>query len=102
MSIKAGEADRRDPCPYCETGVPIHAERKFGSTHCSGCQRTLWYAVWQDRAWFARADHPEVARFVTSRFGDPNRFFAEGRDDVSVDSLDLVELLMIVEREFGD
>src|SRR5262249_44798084 len=103
-------------CPVCGAEVRLEPSGTAGDAPCPNCGTLLWFNRTRNGIWFYEANLLEpifekvrnpVAAFVgmkpeeislTTRLGPSSTPFAR---EVGVDSLDLVEVVMQLEEEFG-
>jgi acyl carrier protein len=100
-------------CPVCDAGIRIELSGLTGEVSCPRCGRRLWFirlpwvALYPADAVTAEKRRRVVevlGRVFRSRGMKPERIGSSTSfvEDIGADSLDLVELLMDLEEEFGE
>lgn len=97
-------------CPLCQAEVRIEPALFYGDAPCPNCGSLLWFL--QNRheqvLFEAASSQPVRERFldiVAEQLGVHRNQINEGTsfvDDLGADSLDMVELVMELEEEFGE
>jgi acyl carrier protein len=75
-------------CPICGQVANLEPSYPDGDSVCPACGHLLW--LFRDRVFQASGAAKELIKFETSL-----------RDELGIDSLDLVELIMELEEETG-
>jgi acyl carrier protein len=99
-------------CPVCGKSVCIEPSLPFGEAPCPYCGHLLWFLVLRDgKRFFLPEESEELRERVLDRIRttlgvDKDELFwgpsgLSFRSDTGIDSLDLVELVMELEEEFG-
>jgi acyl carrier protein len=96
-------------CPICDTLICIEPSQPPGDAPCPGCGTLLWFIRTSEHVllYESRLIAPvreEIVRILCKRLGlSPDRlaFSSSFVEDMGADSLDLVELVMALEEEFG-
>ncbi len=97
-------------CPVCQSYISIEPSLFFGDAPCPVCGSLLWFiGAANDKRFFqlseSHAMRERAITIIAAQLGvdekviraNPVRFV----DDLAVDSIDLVELMMALEEEFG-
>ena len=96
-------------CPLCLAYVIVKPSVFFGDATCPNCGQLLWFIQTSDTAHiFDAQQSPElrerILEIVASQLGVDRDKIANNPalfDAIGVDSLDVVELVMELEEEFG-
>lgn len=77
-------------CPICQAIVSAEPSEPAGDAPCPKCGHLIW--------WFKNKLSPLAGRNVSSNLQKPDERYLR---DLAAESLDVVELIMEIEDEFG-
>ncbi len=99
---------RSNHCPVCGSDITIEPSVPFGDAPCPNCGVLLWFFAASSGARFiSKATAPDVPNRIAQILSDhlhvpveelTDSFF----DDLAADSIDVVELVMVLEGEFPE
>jgi hypothetical protein len=97
-------------CPICSASVVVEPSILFGDATCPRCGQLLWFVQISEQSIFfpERSSMPSkdrVAEYIAVQLGvDRDRILNNPQiwNEIAADSLDTVELLMMIEQEYRD
>jgi len=101
---------KRNHCPICNADVCIEPSRPPGDAPCPRCGSLLWFSRTPsgEECYDYHIVAPfreKISRIVCERLGITNEQISNPAtsflNDIGADSLDIVELVMELEEEFG-
>ncbi len=95
-------------CPFCGA-LLIGPSERYGTVTCPSCNRPLWFTKAPDGVWFHDPEsvagvRARVIRIVCDHLGVNLDRINDGTtftEDIGADTLDIVEMVMELEEEFG-
>ena len=104
-------ASARSPgqCPLCGAAVPSPPAETYGNLPCPQCGKSLWFCKQSEGVWYHDAAkvapvRERVVQVVAKQLGADATTITDATsfmNDLGADSLDVVELVMSLEEEFG-
>ncbi len=96
-------------CPLCRAAVALQPTEDYGNAPCPACGKSLWYCKQPGGIWFHDAAkaaqlRERVIPFVAKQLGADATRITDATsfvEDLAADSLDIVEMVMSLEEEFG-
>jgi len=94
---------KHNRCPVCGQNICIEPSQPFGDAPCPACGSLLWFVASDAGPRFFDPEAAGLIDRVAERLGvSPQKLREDGFAEMGADSLDLAELLMDLEEEFGE
>lgn len=89
-------------CPVCGQAVCLEPSQPFGNAPCPSCGSLLWFVASDAGARFFDPEAAGLIERIAERLGvSPEKLRGGWFAEMGADSLDVAELLMELEEEFG-